>query len=426
MKTKLLISFCLFFAFFSNTTAQTDAYGYTTVNATMGPAYQNRVFFDLSANQLTSQPANSWDVAFYRNGTMAFGTRINDAQAIETYQASIDPTQWDNIDVANIGSWGSPLYNPDITEDLQEGAFEQASLTCSVLSTGWGCYNIGTHHIEGKTIYVLKYPDGSFIKFMITDYYGGYTFKYSKLVGGTWGTTITKTIANGTNDSFFNYYSLINDAEVLNLEPPKTDWDFMLTRYWTFYGGVMMYRLSGIIQSPNISVARTLETQETAAATLPAATEFKKEITTIGHSWKPTTGLIPDVVYYIKDGSSYYRMYFIENGGSTTGNMYFKYKDITSILSTNEIKDTKVSFGMYPNPAPNKQVTLLYDVKQGNENNGIIAVFDTNGRKVYETEISKEQGFFKKELNLNHLTSGVYMVSLKVGSHTETKKLILK
>lgn len=425
MKTKLLSSICLIVANFSNINAQTDAYGYTTVNATMGPSYQNRTFFDLSANQLTVQPANTWDVAFYRNGAMAFGTRINDAQAIETYQASTDPTQWDNINVANITSWGAPLYNPDITENIEKGAFEQAQLTCSVLSTGWGCYNMGTHHIDGKTIYVLKYPDGSYIKFMITDYYGGYTFKYSKLNNGVWGTTTTKTIVNGTADAFFNYYSLINDVEVPNLEPAKANWDFMLTRYWTFYNGQMMYRLSGIIQSPNISVAKTSETQETSAVNLPAATEFKKGITTIGHSWKPTSGLIPNVVYYIKEGASYYRMYFTENGGATTGNMYFKYKNISSVLSTADVK-SKVSFGLYPNPAPNKQVTLLYDVKESSENKGSITILDTTGRKVFETEISKNQGFFKKELNLNQLNSGVYIVNLKVGSYIESKKLILK
>lgn len=425
MKTKLIFSLLGFLGVFTSVNAQSDAYGYTTVNATTGANYENRTFFDFSANQLTTQPANSWDVAFYRNGSMAFGTRINDAQGIETYLASTDPTQWDNINTANIASWGNPLYNPDLTDDLQNGAFEQANLTCSVLSTGWGCYNMGTHHIDGKSIYVLKYPDGSFIKFMITDYYGGYTFKYSKLMGTTWGNTISKTISNGTADAYFNYYSLINDVEVFNLEPPKADWDIMLTRYWTFYNGMMMYRMSGVIQNPNISVAKTTETQSTSAINVPAATEFKKGITTIGHSWKPTSGLIPDVVYYIKEGNSYYRMYFIENGGGTTGNMYFKYKNISSTLATNEV-NSKVSFGIYPNPAPNKQVTLLYDVKDSNVNSGTITILDFNGRKLHETDISKNQGFFKKELNLSHLASGTYLVSLQIDNYKETKKLILK
>ena len=426
MKRLLLISAMIVAGITNTANAQVDEFGYTTVNATTGPAYQNRKYFDFSENKLTTQPANNWDVAFYRNGSMAFGTRINDAQNIETYQASIDPTQWDNINIAEVANWGAPLYNPDLTEEIQEGAFEQASLTCSIISTGWGCYNMGNHHIDGKTIYVLKYlNDNSFIKFMITDYFGGYTFKYSKWNGNSWGATTTKTIANGTSSTYFNYYSLINDAEVPNNEPEITKWDIMMTRYWNFYMGVMMYRLSGVVQNPRISVAKTTETQATNAVTLPATTEFKKGITTIGHSWKPTTGLVPDVVYYIKEDTKYYRMYFTENGGSATGNMYFKYKDITNLLATNE-SNAKVSFGLYPNPAPNKQVTLLYDVKNGSENRGNIAIYDLSGKLVQQTEIAKTQGFFKKDLDLSRIQSGVYLVKLSVGSYTETKKLILK
>ena len=392
----------------------------------MGNGYQNRVFFDLSENQLTSQPANQWDVAFYRNGAMSFGSRINDAQNIITYLASTDPNDWNNINVANLSTWGEPLYNPDLTENLYEGAFEQAELSCPILSTGWGCYNIGTHHIDGKSIYVLKYPDDTYIKFMITDYYGGYTFKYSKLINGTWSETTTKTIANGTADAYFNYYSLINDTEVSNLEPAKADWDFMLTRYWTFYNGIMMYRMSGILQSPNITVAKTTENQESNINILPDESAFSNRIAAIGHSWKSTSSVYPETVYYIKQGdSTYYRLFFTENGGQTTGNMYFKYKDISNLLSSTDLNST-AKFAVYPNPSSNKKVTLLYDVKNNNENSGVISIHDLTGREVYTTQISKTQGFFQKEINLNQLSSGVYIVNLKVGSKTESKKLILK
>lgn len=424
MKTKLLFSFFVFSSIFGKLSAQVDNFGYTTVNATMGASYQNRVFVDLSANQLVSIQANTWDIAFYKSVGQGFGSRINDAQSIATYQASIDPTQWDAISITNEANWGAPLYNPDITNTFEKGALEQATLSCSILSTGWGCYNMGNHHIEGKSIYVLKYPNGTYTKFMITDYYGGYTFKYSKWNGTVWSPTITKTIANGTSDSYFNYYSLQNDVEVSQQEPPKSNWDFMLTKYWTFYNNMMMYNMSGIIQSPRITVAKTSETQQTSSVTIPISTEFKNGITTIGHSWKPVSGLVANVVYYIKEENEYYRLYFIENGGSTTGNMFFKYKNISSVLATHD-NNTKVSFGLYPNPSTNKQVTLLYDVKQSTDNQGIITILDLSGRTVYSTDINKSSGFFKKELNLSHLNSGNYLVNLKLGAYSETKKLIL-
>ncbi len=64
---------------------------------------------------------------------MSFGTRINDAQNIEVYEASNNANNWDNISISNIPSWGAPLYNPDISTTLQNGAFEQGSATY-----GWG------------------------------------------------------------------------------------------------------------------------------------------------------------------------------------------------------------------------------------------------------------------------------------------------
>lgn len=425
MKTKLLLASIFALGVQQTVLSQVDANGYTTVNMSMGNQYQNRVFFDFSANSMVSQPANTWDVAFYRNSAYDFGTRINDDKKIEVYEASNVPANWDNIDIANIGSWGAAKYNPDNTTSLHDGAFEQGSATY-----GWGDYNVGNHHITGKVIFVLKYiATDEYIKFMIEDYYGGYTFKYSKwnAATSTWGATQTKTISNGTDDAYFNYFSFTTGEKVTNMEPPKANWDLMFTRYYTFYMNVMMYQMAGVLQSPNVTIAKVQpETQETSAATIPASTVFSDNISTIGHSWKPTSGFYNNVVYYIKQGSEYYRMYFISNEGSATGNMYFKYKNITSTLDITEISK-KASFGIYPNPTTaDKKVTVLFDVKEKDNNKGSVEVYDLTGKRVYNTELSNQTGFYKQDLNLSHLSSGNYIVKISYGGKTETKKLIVK
>lgn len=424
---KLLFSAAVF-ALCATSAAQTDVHGYTTVNATMGPNYTNRVFFDFSANQLISQPADNWDIAFYRNAAMDMGIRVNDAMNVETYQLSNDPSQWDAITTNT--TIGNAMYNPDNTERLQDGVFSLGTPGCSnpAFSFGFGCYNIANHHIEGKVIYLLKYANGNYVKFMITDYYGGYTFKYAKWNGSGWGATVTKTVANGSADAYFNYYSFTSDAEVPNNEPPKNNWELMFTRYWNFYNNVMMYRLSGVIQSPRVSVAKETETQATPTATMPPATDFKNTITTIGHSWKGVNpgSLTPDTVYYVKEGNTYYRMYFIENGGSANGNMTFKYKDVTAnVLDTKEA-NAPAQMGVFPNPAPNKQVTVVYDLKESVSSRGTLTVVDMSGRAVYTTEIGWEKGFFKKELSLNHLPAGNYLILLNVNGAGVSKKLILQ
>lgn len=433
MKTKLLLTSLLALSVQQTVLAQTDANGYTTVNMSMGAGYQNRVFFDLSANNIVSQPANTWDIAFYKMSYMTFGTRINDAQNVEVYQASATPADWDTITTNSVSTYGASLYNPDNTEYIQEGAFEQGTAPF-----GWGNYNVGNHHIEGKVIFIMKYASGVYYKFMIDDYFGGYTFKYAKwnATASSWDATVTKTIANGTDDSFFNYFSFATGDKVANLEPSKTNWDFMFTRYWTDYPYVdpqgnpqtMKYRMSGVIQNPNITVAKVQpETQATASSTIPAATTFSKNITTIGHSWKPTSGVYADVVYYIKQGSDYYRMYFISNDGTSTGNMYFKYKNITGTLGVTDMANKKASFGIYPNPTTaDKNVTVLFDVKEKANNKGNVDVYDLTGKKVYSAELTNQTGFYKQDLNLSHLTAGNYLVKITFGGSSETKKLIVK
>ncbi len=123
------------------------------------------------------------------------------------------------------------------------------------------------------------------------------------------------------------------------------------------------------------------ESQETAAYSLPASNSFSGNITTVGHSWKGIGTVKPDVVYYIKKGNDYYRMYFVTNGGASTGNMYFKYKKITATLGITEV-GKKASFGIYPNPAPaDKKVTVIFDIKEKSGNKGNVEVYDLTGKK---------------------------------------------
>ncbi|WP_412850479.1 T9SS type A sorting domain-containing protein [Chryseobacterium sp. PMSZPI] len=431
MKTKLFLASMLALSVQGTLLAQADALGYTQVNMSMGNGYQNRVFVNLTDGNIVSQPANTWDVAFYRNSNYEFGSRINDALDIEVYTAAADLAEWDTIDLNNIASWGAPLYNPDQTTDLSQGAFEQGPITSNSPfepATGWGQYNGGSHIIEGKAIFVLKYKNtGAFIKFAIESAFGGYTFKYSKWSGSAWGPTETRTIANGSDDSFFNYFSFTTGAKVPNMEPSRNAWDLMFTKYYTFYNNVMMYALSGAIQSPYIKVARIQpETQEIPASSVPANSTFSSNITTIGHSWKGIGTVKDDVVYYIKKGNDYYRMYFVTNGGVSTGDMYFKYKKITASLGVKEV-GKKLSFGIYPNPTTaDKKVTVLFDIKEKTNNKGNIEVYDLTGKKVYSAELINQSGFYKQDLNLSHLTSGNYLVKITYGGSTETQKLIVK
>lgn len=65
-------------------------------------------------------------------------------------------------------------------------------------------------------------------------------------------------------------------------------------------------------------------------------------------------------------------------------------------------------------------------MKEAASKNGSIEVFDFSGKKVYETAIVNQSGFSTQQVDLNRLSSGVYVVKITYGGQTETKKLVVK
>ncbi|MBP6578135.1 MAG: T9SS type A sorting domain-containing protein, partial [Chryseobacterium sp.] len=114
------------------------------------------------------------------------------------------------------------------------------------------------------------------------------------------------------------------------------------------------------------------------------------------------------------------------NGGTANGNMFFKYKNITSELSVADF-GKKGNFGIYPNPTKeDKKINILLDVKKSASTNGTVQIFDFAGKKVHESAIANQSGFSAQQVDLSKLTSGVYIVKMTYGGQTETKKLIVK
>ena len=68
----------------------------------------------------------------------------------------------------------------------------------------------------------------------------------------------------------------------------------------------------------------------------------------------------------------------------------------------------------------------MLDVKQSASTNGTVQIFDFAGKKVHESAIANQSGFSAQQVDLNKLTSGVYIVKMTYGGQTETKKLIVK
>ena len=406
----------LFFSILSFLLVQSTFSQETTVNLSLGASYANQVYYKLSTQTQTSVVAGSWDIAFFRASNFDHGIRVNDGIGIEVFEAANQASTWGDINITNETSW-SKLYNSDT--DRVVGAFMKGSATY-----GWGEYNPTSHHITGTIIYVLKYTDGSYKKFICEDFFGGYTIKYASWNGSAWGEDKSAVIANSSNtENTYNYFSLQNDTEVL-VEPAAVDWDFVFTKYFTNVSGTK-YNVTGALSSDNVTVA-------TATGDSTNSLAYSEDINTIGWNWKSlnssfTYNVDSNSKFYIKDkDESIYKMYFTQFEGGSTGNLAFNFEDVTETLNIEEVGES-IAFGIYPNPVKfDRKINIIFDVNKVNKDDNKIEIYNLSGQRVLETSVTNSLGFYNREISLSSLNTGIYMLKFSSGNYQKTKKIVIQ
>jgi hypothetical protein len=391
-------------------------------SVTMGAGYADQVYYKLSDQATNTYPHASWDIAFLRTSPFAFAARINDARNIEVYEASPNIADWATIDVAQVATW-TRLYNSET--QWESGAFDNGSATY-----GWGEYNPGTHHVTGAVVFVLKYSNGTFRKFKIDDFFGGYTFTFATWNGTAWTADQQVVLANAANAAnTFNYYSLENNAAVV-AEPASADWDITFTKYKTDYfgDGSFWQDVTGVFHAPDIQVAENVEPTGTPDVTNLA---FTHDINAIGYDWKTfnmttfTYTVSTDKAFYVKYANgTLYRLVFATFAGSSTGNITFSHEDVTSLLGTQTFANNN-SFGVYPNPSADKKINIVYDLATSGGKN-TVSVYSITGVKVYEKNLAANAGFFNQQIDLGSLNNGVYVLKFESGDYTASRKIVLQ
>lgn len=393
-----------------------------TRTVSMGASYANQVFYKISTDQQTSASIDAWDLAFLRTSSFDMGIRVNDAKGIQVYEASNQASDWDTIDVTNEEQWDL-LYNSEI--NWADGAFMQGSATF-----GWGEYNPANHQVTGSIVFVLKYADGTFRKFFIENFYGGYTFKFSTWddTNATWSADETVTLDNTENpNNFFNYYNLETNAAV-SVAPAQDQWDLTFSKFTTEYPsseGPMPYLVTGVLQNPNLMVA---ERDEPNGQNNSADLNYSEDINTIGYDWKSFSGsgytVNSDKAFYVKYADdTIYRLVFTSFDGSSTGNIGFTTENVTTTLGLNSVEHN-FSFGLYPNPSRNGEVELVFDNAKASDYK--VNIYNLTGQLMMNQNIETSSQFAQTRLDVSGLSSGTYIVQIISNNTQQNKKLIVQ
>ena len=394
----------------------------TTSTVTMSPSYANQVYFKLATQTSTPFANTLWDIAFYRKSNMSMAIRTNDAKGIATFEASNNLADWATIDVANEANW-TRLYNSETIWEL--GSFDNGSETTPPFGYGWGVYNMATHKVTGTIIFVLKYANNTYKKVKMVEFFGGYTFIYSSWDGTAWSADQTAVVPNTSNPTNnFNYYSLETNAQVV-AEPANTDWDLLFTKYMAMQPSQLMYSVTGVLHNPDVQVAENASGASTDLT-------YSEDINSIGFDWKTLDmGTFAYVVdsqkaFFVKLlNGTIYKINFLTFAGSSTGVITFNQEDVTAQLDSEKFENN-VTFGVYPNPSTDKKINLIYEMPSGNSDKNLVTIYSITGAQVYQTTIDSNSGFFSKELDLNFLNSGMYLLKFDSGDYSTTKKIILK
>lgn len=390
----------------------------TVVHLSNTPGYAEDVYFDFATEQSENVAVDSWEIAFLRTGSFEFGERINEGLGITVYEMSVDPNDWNTVTPNDINA-NTPIYNNSDTH-WELGAFDQGTDPDNPFRFGWGVYNPANHHVEGITTFILEYADGNFKKFMIEDFFNGYTFKYASwnASSSSWGEERQVVLSNNSNsEKLFNYYNLSSNQEVI-ASPDSENWDLVFQKYVTDIDGTP-YPVQGVLQHPNVKVA---------VSDNPNATrnelEFKEEINTIGYDWKSFDGsgytVDSDTYYFLQyPNNTVYRLHFLSFEGATTGNFSFGFENVTGQMATEDFA-LENQIKVFPNPTTEKQVTV--SLNQLSEESVLLEIISITGQKIEEQKL---HGIGNHVLALDHLNSGLYFLKFRTNTSSLTKKLIL-
>lgn len=114
-----------------------------------------------------------------------------------------------------------------------------------------------------------------------------------------------------------------------------------------------------------------------------------------------------------------FRFTFVSDDSANQEGIFIDNFVIQGTLGTNENSFEK--FAVYPNPSNGKFNVILSTSEEVK-----MAIYDIRGRSVYNKSFDSEGAVFNKEIDLNSLSSGVYILNVESAGKRESKRIIIE
>lgn len=414
MKKVILSALTVFGLFYSE--AQ------TTETITMGNGYANHIWYSLENGSVGTSAKNNWDLAFEVN-SYGVGVHHNRSVEMSVWRYPVQGVEdWATLDTTDMAATWSLVHNSDST--WEKGSFNQ--LPEGMYNYGWGTYNIVNHTVQGDRIYVVKLSDNTFRKLLIESRISGvYTFKLAMLDHTN---EITRQFSNNgglSDQALLGYYSIIND-EFINREPNRDTWDLVFLQYNAEqFGTATNQRVTGVLQNNNVEAVKLMLDSPESTYSWSAQT-FQTAINTIGYDWKVLNYQtfqweIPDTLVYIvkSQQGNYYEIRFATFTGTGTGVTTFN-KALLSSASFEKNNGVAFSY-VYPNPAT-ESIYVVVDTMD----DFVISLYNTSGALIESKKVNQNNEMSQIQFSLDHLTSGLYLVSIESTNGSLTTHKVIK
>ncbi|MCS7298057.1 MAG: T9SS type A sorting domain-containing protein [Bacteroidia bacterium] len=287
----------------------------------MGSGYRYQVYYQLRSGRQDTVPRCSWHLAF-EVPIRGAAIRANHPCGVTVYKTTRDTSGWDELSLEDTVQ---ALY-----DDLcrwEKGAFNTTAGS-SAFDVGWGIYNLADHITRGDSLYIIRIGE-NFKKLWIQRLQGSNYFIRVANPDGSQDTSyaVPKTAAGGKNFVYLN----LNTHQVIDLEPPPSNWDLLFTQYSKFItpsgdpNNPILYSLTGVLMNSGVRAVRVRLTAQANPDTLsPNAYVLDSCISVIGDDWKRFSGgawSLADTLYFLVQdrAQNLWRLRFIGFEGSATG-----------------------------------------------------------------------------------------------------------